>query len=77
MSRLPKRGNNVTSRQKRLIIMKVQRLNEEMFAPMEQNEMMAVLGGGKTKIHKLTIAETNVGGNPDTTIESVTYKQKD
>lgn len=29
--------------------MKVQRLNEEMFAPMEQNEMMTVLGGSRVR----------------------------
>nr|WP_321354505.1 hypothetical protein [uncultured Draconibacterium sp.] len=57
--------------------MKVQRLNEEMFAPMEQNEMMVVLGGGKCKYRELTISETKVDGNSDTKFKSVTYKKRD
>ncbi len=53
--------------------MKVQRLNEEMFAPMEQNEMMLILGGGKTKYSKVII--TSKDGQ--TTIETIKWKEKD
>lgn len=59
------------------MVMKIQRLNEEMFTPMEQNEMMVVLGGGKCKITEVLIQETNKDGNSDTKIRIMKVKQAD
>lgn len=58
------------------MVMKIQRLNEELFAPMEQNEMMVVLGGGKCKITEIKIVEST-DPTPDTTIRIMKVKQKD
>lgn len=55
--------------------MKIQRLNEELFTPMEQNEMMVILGGGKTVIREIFIESTKEG--TDTHVKTLKYKQQD
>ena len=51
--------------------MKVQRLNEEMFAPMEQNEMMMILGGSSSRVKDTLIEQTDNGQGGDVHIKTI------
>lgn len=50
--------------------MKVQKLNEDIFKPIPQNNMIMILGGKKCKISEITYVDEGV-------VQIRTYKVKD